>query len=101
MTMPGFSADAALVKGSGQYRSGRAGLRGNGWSAASQVVPSYYMLGIPSQPSAPTSVSFLNPCGPGYSYRCQYVWSGPYERYWECGCFRNFQVALPPQSALA
>jgi hypothetical protein len=98
MTMPGFSAEAALVKGSGQYKSGRAWLRRNGESAVSQVVPSYYMLGTPFQPSA---VSFLNPCGPGYSYRCQYVWSGPYERYWECGCFRNFQVALPPLSVLA
>ena len=78
MTMPGFTAEASLVKTSSRYRSEGAWFRRDGGSAASQIVASY-----------------IQRCPPGYLYRCQWVYIGGYERYWQCGCFRNYTVAFP------
>jgi hypothetical protein len=80
MTMPGFSGEASLVKTTSRYQSAGARFRRNGGTAASQIVASY----------------IVQRCPPGYSYRCQWVYIGAYERYFECGCFRNYLPALPP-----
>jgi hypothetical protein len=76
MALPGFNAEASLRRTSAQYRSATAWLRRNGGGMASQVMPSY----------------IFPHCPPGYSYRCQWVYIGRYERYWQCGCFRNFRL---------
>jgi hypothetical protein len=81
MALPGFNAEESLHKTSTRYRSAGASFHRNGGSMASQVIPS-------------------QSCPPGYSYRCQWVYAGGYERYWECGCFRNYQIALPPATGL-
>jgi hypothetical protein len=87
MTMPGFNAETSLAATSSQYRSAGAGIHRGGGTAASQVVACYY-----ASASGPGSFRF---CPSGYSYRCQWVYIGAYERYWECGCFRNWQVGDP------
>jgi hypothetical protein len=80
MKIPRFSAEASLVKTSFQYRSAGTWLHRSGGSAESQVLASY----------------IVHRCPPGTSYRCQWIHIGGYERYWECGCFPNYVVALPP-----
>jgi hypothetical protein len=79
MALPGFNAEASLHKTSTRYRPPGPSFHRNGGSMASGVMPSY----------------IFQRCPPGYWYRCQWVYMGGYERYWECGCFRNYQVALP------
>jgi len=71
MALPGFNAEASLLKTSVQYRSASTWLHRNGGSPALQVMPSYLF------PRCPT----------GYVYRCRWVYIGGGEQIWECGCF--------------
>ena len=79
MALPGFNAEESLHQTSTRYRSAAASFHRNGGGIASRVMPS----------------QIFQRCPPGYLYRCQWVYIGGGERYWECGCFRNYQVALP------
>jgi hypothetical protein len=79
MTIPGFNAEASLVKTSSQYRSAGARFHHNGGSAESQITACYLSDG----------------CPPGYSLRC--IGDGWYS---ECRCFRHYVIEPTPPGSL-
>lgn len=75
MHIPGFTAEASLVKTSSRYRSASASFHRNGGSVVSQIVASDFAY--------PGSFHY---CGPGYLYSCQLG---------ICGCHRIYLVEAP------
>jgi len=75
INIPGFDAEAALVKTCSQYRSAGAWSNRNGGNAASQIVP--------------TLPFGFRDCPGGLTYSCRPTgWSGYHgHALYTCGCF--------------